>query len=166
MKILVASDLHGDIVYTKLLLTKMREENFDKLYLLGDLKRDSIEILNPLHEKIVAVCGNCDGEEEDEIARFQMPLINYDYMFHHVIVLSHGHRYSPYSYDLPYDIFLTGHTHISGIYQDSKGCIRANPGSISEPRDGYHSVMVITEEKLEVIDINTNAVLHSLKLER
>ena len=53
MKILVASDLHGDIVYTKLLLTKMREENFDKLYLLGDLKRDSIEILNPLHEKIV-----------------------------------------------------------------------------------------------------------------
>ena len=95
-----------------------------------------------------------------------MPLINYDYMFHRVIVLSHGHRYSPYSYDLPYDIFLTGHTHISGIYQDSKGCIRANPGSISEPRDGYHSMMVITEEKLEVIDINTNAVLHSLKLER
>ena len=67
MKILVISDLHNDIPYTKAAIELFREESFDKLYLLGDLLEDSIKLLNPLSEKIIAVRGNCDGDYEEDI---------------------------------------------------------------------------------------------------
>ena len=62
MKILIASDLHGDVPYTTALVELFKEGGFDKLYLLGDLLFDSIEILNPISENIIAVAGNCDSE--------------------------------------------------------------------------------------------------------
>ena len=83
---MIASDLHGDIPYTEALVSLFKEEHFDKLYLLGDLLFDSIEILNPLSEKILAVAGNCDSQSEIEYARFNMPYVNLDYQFKKVIV--------------------------------------------------------------------------------
>ncbi len=160
MKILVISDLHNDIPYTKAAIELFREESFDKLYLLGDLLEDSIKLLNPLSEKIIAVRGNCDGDYEEDIARFSLPYLTFDYQFNKFIVLTHGHYYNEYNYDQPFDIMLKGHSHASGIFVDDRRRILANPGSLARPRDGYHSYMVIDEKGIKIIDYNSRAVLH------
>lgn len=163
MKILVISDLHNDLEYTKAMIGLFKEEKFDKMYILGDIIEDSIRMLNPLSEHILAVKGNCDGNEEEELARFPLPYITYDYAFSKLIVLTHGHYYSPYNYDEPFDIMLLGHSHQSGIYVDEKKRIIANPGSISRPRDGYHSYMVIDEKGITIFDYNSRGVIDCLK---
>ncbi len=162
MKILIASDLHGDVPYTEALIELFKEEKFDKLYLLGDLLFDSIDLLNSISENIVAVAGNCDSESEIEHARFMMPYVNLDYQCGKVIVLSHGHYESPYTYQLPYDIFFFGHTHISTLRKESDGRIIANPGSFAHPRDGIHSYMVMDEKGLKLYDYRTKSVIQSL----
>lgn len=162
MKILVASDLHGDIYYTKALIERFQKEKYDKLYLLGDLEEECIELFNPLFMKIVAAKGNNDLYLEEK-ASFMMPYLNYDYQFGKLIVLSHGHYYSPYNYDQPYDIFLSGHTHQSYIIKDSLGHINANPGSLALPRDGVHSFMEIDERGIRIYDFNSLAVIQSTK---
>lgn len=163
MKIMVISDLHNDVEYTKAVVSLFREDNFDKLYILGDTLADSIRILNPLSEKILAVKGNCDGYEEDDLASFPLPYITFDYQFGKFIVLTHGHYFNPYNYDKPFDIMLMGHSHQSMIYQNNNGQIIANPGSLARPRDDYHSYMVMDEEGMRVMDFNSKAVIHSLK---
>lgn len=163
MKILIASDLHGDIEYTKALVELFHGEKFDRLYLLGDLLYDSIHILNPISDKITAVTGNCDSPSEIEEARFLMPTVNYDYQFKKVIVMSHGNRVSPYNYEQPFDIFFFGHTHCSYLNMDSFGRIIANPGSFACPRDGIHSFMIMDDEGIKLIDYNSKAVITKLK---
>ena len=49
MKFLVASDLHGSAFYTDKLLERFREENADKLILLGDIYNHGPR--NPLPEE-------------------------------------------------------------------------------------------------------------------
>lgn len=161
MKILVVSDLHNDIEYTNAIIDLFNKEKFDKLYLLGDLLSDSIKLLNKLKDKIVAVKGNCDYYDDYD-SEFNMPYINFDYQFNRLFVLTHGHYYSEYNYDKEYDVMLVGHTHISKIYQNVNGQIVANPGSISNPRDGIHSYMVIDENGIKVIDFKSKGIVHSL----
>ena len=162
MKIMVISDLHNDCPYTKKAIDVFKEEKFDKLFLLGDLGEDSIRLLNPLHEKILAVKGNCDGYDLDDLARFQLPYLNYDYDFSKFIVLSHGNIYNDFSYDKPYDIFLEGHTHMSLLVSKPSGQIVANPGSLAEPRDYNHSYLAMDDKGLKIIDINSHEVVHFL----
>lgn len=159
---MVISDLHNDVEFTKAVVSLFNEEKFDKLYILGDILADSIRLLNPLFDKILAVKGNCDGYEEEDLARFAMPYLTFDYQFGKLIVLTHGHYFNSYNYDRPFDIMLMGHTHQSFIYQNQNGQIIANPGSIARPRDGFYSYMVMDEEGMRVIDFNSKAVIHSL----
>lgn len=159
---MVISDLHNDVPYTEAAVEIFKKENYDKMYVLGDILEDSIRVLNTISEKITAVMGNCDSYDEEELARFPLPYINYDYEFGKLIVMSHGHYYSPYNYDQGYDVFLMGHTHISGIYQDMGGRIQANPGSLARPRDGMHTYMRLDEKGIKIIDINSNTVVHFL----
>ena len=163
---MVISDLHNDVPYTKAAVDLFNKEHFDKMYVLGDILEDSIRILNPISEKILAVMGNCDSYDEEELARFQMPYINYDYQFGKFIVMSHGHYYTPYSYDKPYDIFLLGHSHESMIYENENHQIIANPGSLARPRDYNHSYMVIDEKGIKIIDINSREVVHWLDFDK
>jgi len=159
MKILVAADLHGNVEYTKKLTQFFEEGRFQKMYLLGDILRDSILLLNPYHDRIVAVKGNCDTELEEDTALFSLPYLNFDSIDGKFTVMTHGHYYSSGSYDQPYDIFLEAHTHVSRIIRNRYGAIIANPGSIARPRDGHHSVMVIHDQDMSIIDIDTKAIL-------
>ena len=120
-------------------------------------------MLNELSDKITAVEGNCDSYTETEEAKFMMRDINYDYAFDKFIVLSHGHLYSPFNYTSGYDIFIYGHTHIHQLYQGKDGKIILNPGSLSCPRDGIHSVATIDSEGIKIIDFNTEYVIEKLK---
>lgn len=159
---MVISDIHGDVPFTKAAVDLFQKENYDKLYVLGDILEDPIRVLNPLSDKILAVMGNCDSYEEEDLARFPMPYLNYDYQFGRFIVLTHGHYYNAYSYDQPYDIFLEGHNHVSSILVDKQGHIVANPGSLARPRDDNYSFLEMDEKGLRVKDINTLEVIHWL----
>ena len=163
MKIMVLSDIHNDTDYLSLALKIFKDENFDKLYLLGDIGVDAIYLLNDYAAKIVAVKGNCDSYDEEEASKFNLPLINFDYQFNKFIVLSHGDFYAPYNYEDKYDIFLHGHTHHSYIYKTKDEKIAANPGSLARPRDYYHSYMVIDEKGIKIIDIDSKSIINSLE---
>lgn len=162
MKIRVLSDLHNDADYAKAALSLFKKERFDKLYLLGDLLYDVIDVFNPLHDKILAVRGNCDSYEEIDFARFDRPLINRDYQLKKSIVLTHGHFYNPTNYTAPYDIRLVGHSHQSFITKDKRERIVANPGSLAQPRDGIHSYRIRDDKGRRIRDFDSSSVVDSL----
>lgn len=163
MKIMVISDLHNDVYATKKILSLFDIGKYDKLYILGDILYDCIKLLNPIHEKIVAVKGNCDSMLEEETALFSMPIINYDYQFGKVIVLTHGHYYDEFTITTPYDILITGHTHCSRIIKKDVNHLLLNPGSISKPRDSHASYMTIDENEVKIIDLDSNKIINSYK---
>lgn len=154
------SDTHDDTIYTRDAIDIFEKEGFDKLYLLGDIGLDSLSIINEVYDRVKAVQGNCDSYEEADQALFQLPYLNFDYEFGKLIVLSHGNFYSPYNYDEKYDIFITGHTHMSMISRMKDGKIWANPGSLGSPRDGYHSYLEMDEKGMRIRDVISHAVLH------
>ena len=160
---MVISDTHNDIGYTELALALFDKEKFDRLFVLGDIGIVVIRKLNPYASKITAVKGNNDGfEDEEDIARFPLPYLNFTTAFGKFIVLTHGHYYNAFNYTDSYDILLVGHTHISGIQTLPNGRIVANPGSLALPNDGYHSYIVMDEKGMQVKDINSQGILHSL----
>ncbi len=160
MKIMAISDTHNDTIYTREAIDIFVKEHFDKLYVLGDLGTDSISILNEVYDKVLAVMGNCDSYEEEDKALFNLPYLNFDYQFGKLIVLSHGNYYNPYTYDQKYDIFLSGHTHMSQVSRDRYGRYTANPGSLGQPRDGYHSYLEMDEKGIRIRDVISHGVLH------
>ncbi len=163
MKIMVISDTHNDTSYVREVIDIFQNEKFDKLYVLGDIGVDSLSIINEVYDKVLAVKGNCDSYDEEDKALFNLPYLNFDYQFGKLFVLSHGNYYNPYNYDQDYNIFLFGHYHTSIIKKIDENKIAANPGSLSEPRDGYHSYMIIDENGIKIIDINSKSVINSLK---
>lgn len=157
MKIMVISDTHGDVYYLNKVIQTFYEQGYNKLYHLGDIGRESIKLLNPLSDKIKAVKGNNDFFLEN--AKFKCDsYIELDYVFNKVIVLTHGHYYSPYSYNGKYDIFLYGHTH-TGLIHKVGNQIIACPGSISLPRDNYNSYIEINEKSIKLVDVETSKVI-------
>ena len=84
MKILIASDIHGDAKYCRLLLEAFKKENADRLILLGDIlyhgprndlpeeyaPKNVIEQLNAYKDRIFAVRGNCEAEVDQMVLGF------------------------------------------------------------------------------------------------
>ncbi len=152
MRYIIASDIHGDAVCCRALLDAAEKEGADKLLLLGDIlyhgprndlpdgyaPKQVIELLNANADKIICVRGNCDAEVDQMVLSF---LIMSDFervcdeQSGKVLILSHGHVYSPDKLP-PHDencIFFSGHTHVlDASVHDGILCI--NPGSVSLPK--------------------------------
>ena len=76
MKLMIASDIHGSAKWCGLLLERFKEEQPEKLFLLGDIlyhgprndlpenynPKQVIELLNSIKESIMCIQGNCDAE--------------------------------------------------------------------------------------------------------
>jgi len=175
MKIMVLSDIHGKAPALEQALDIYARENFDRLFLLGDIlyhgPRNPLpegydppavaERLNPLKEVILANRGNCDSEVDQMVLEF--PLLA-DYALFQTearrFVLTHGHL-DPSC--LPAagrgDVLLSGHTHIP-VLQEENGIIRFNPGSPALPKGGNPpSYGVIEGERLSVRRLDTGKAL-------
>lgn len=164
MKLMIASDIHGSEYYCKKMLEQFKNENPDKLLLLGDilyhgprndLPRDYapksvIAMLNPLKDKLICVRGNCDTEVDQMVLDFPI-LADYAilYLDGKTVYATHGHHFGE---DNPPplsdgDILLCGHTHIPKCVQKS-GYIYMNPGSVSIPKENSeHSYMIYEDGK-------------------
>ena len=168
MKVMVISDIHGGVKYLKKALEKYKEENAEKLLILGDFtsyfnsssSMEVAEILNEIADEICAVRGNCDSELFEEMLNFGLMDIRHININGKVITLTHGHLYNRYNLPEYYgDIFLNGHIHYGTIQKDGDK-IFANPGSITKPRNGSeHSYLTIDEKSIILKNLEGTTIL-------
>ncbi len=157
MKWLIASDIHGSAYWCRRLIERYRQEEADRLLLLGDIlyhgprndlpaeydPKKTASMLNAMKNEIVCVRGNCDAEVDGMVLEF--PISPGTVLIEcggGLIYASHGHHVSE---DVPPplrrgDILLCGHTHIPSLRQYDN-FVYMNPGSVSIPkensRNGY-----------------------------
>ena len=154
MKLFFASDLHGSLPATELVLEKYKASGADYLVILGDLlnhgPRNPVpqgyqpaavaQLLNNYSDEILAVRGNCDSEVDQMLLDFPM-LETYSWILLENgtrIFLTHGHIYN--NDNRPSlkagDVIAYGHTHIPVAEKNGDQFIY-NPGSITFPKGGY-----------------------------
>ena len=162
MNLMIASDLHGSAYYTAQLMEAVKQEQPDRLLLLGDLlyhgprndlprdyaPKEVIAMLNPLADRILCVRGNCEAEVDQMVLDFPV-MADYCVLLdgNRTIYATHGHGFSETHPPKlrPGDILLTGHTHIPAC--TDHGTFRyLNPGSVSIPKqDSWHGYMTVRD---------------------
>lgn len=163
MKLMIASDIHGSSYYCRKMIEAYRQEEADRLLLLGDLlyhgprnnlprdynPKEVISMLNEIKNELLCVRGNCDTEVDQMVLDFpilaEYCLLELD---GRTIFATHGHNFNPDN--LPIlkegDILLNGHTHIPAN-QNMGTYTYMNPGSISIPKEGSaHGYMIYDGE--------------------
>ena len=163
MKLNIASDIHGSSYYCRKMIEAYRQEEADRLLLLGDLlyhgprnnlprdynPKEVISMLNEIKNELLFVRGNCDNEVDQMVLDFpilaEYCLLELD---GRTIFATHGHNFNPDN--LPMlkegDILLNGHTHIPAN-QNMGTYTYMNPGSISIPKEGSaHGYMIYDGE--------------------
>ena len=157
------------------MLDAYREEQADRLVLLGDLlyhgprndlpkeyaPKEVISMLNSLKFEIYAVRGNCEAEVDQMVLDFPVMA---DYC---ILVIdgrtfyaTHGHIYN--QDNLPPvkkgDILIHGHTHVLKAEQN-EDCILLNPGSVSIPKEGNPpTYAVLADSVFTIKDFSGNTV--------
>ena len=131
---------------------------------------------------IIIARGNCDSDVDQNVINLpiQAPYA-YVYAMNKRIVLTHGTQFTycndPTKSDWPKmideigtqanklraDIFITGHIH-NNILQKYNNSILLNPGSPALPNrsDKKPTVAVITDDKIDIFDVNSSEVLMSI----
>ena len=152
MKYLIASDIHGSALYCEQLLARYRQEQADRLLLLGDLlyhgprndlpegydPKSVIAQLNEYAADILCVRGNCEAEVDQMVLDFPCMA---DYAVlpigKNIIYMTHGHHANEENPPKlkAGDILLCGHTHVPKCAEHA-GFTYLNPGSVSMPKDG------------------------------
>lgn len=164
MKWFIASDIHGSAYYCRRMLERYKEENADRLLLLGDVlyhgprndlpegyaPKEVIEMLNAIKDDILCVRGNCEAEVDQMVLKFPV-LADYAIidLGDSLIYATHGHIYN--ENNLPPlkrgDVLLHGHTHIPEC-TEHENYIYMNPGSISIPKENSHHGYMTLENKI------------------
>lgn len=176
MKLLIASDIHGDIESAKILVDTFNNQKCDKILLLGDIlyhgprnnlpgryaPKEVITLLNEYKEKILAVRGNCDTEVDQMVLEF--PILA-DYAILSLDGLSvyatHGHKFNT---ETPPplakgDILLHGHTHVIRADEFGQNNTYINPGSITLPKENWpRSYVIYEDKKFTFYDITGNII--------
>ena len=175
MKLLICSDIHGDIACMNKILEIFNSEGYDRLVILGDIlyhgprndlppsyaPKKVIEALNAVSNKIIAVRGNCDTEVDQMVLNFPV-LSDYAILFLDGIsvYLTHGHKYSPTN-PPPLksgDVMLYGHTHVLKIEEIGNN-VFINPGSITIPKENNpQSYMCYEDGKFTISDFSGNKI--------
>lgn len=176
MKLLIASDIHGNYESTKFMLKVFRENNCDKILLLGDIlyfgprnqlteeynPKCVIELLNDNSDKILAVRGNCDSEVDQMVLNFPI-LADYCYIMLDGISVfaTHGHHFNTDNPPplRPDEILLHGHTHMHKCVEFGNGNYYLNPGSLAFPKEGNAKTYMIYENRcFTVYDFEANII--------
>ena len=178
MKLLIASDLHGDLDSVNRLISAFESEKCDKILLLGDIlyhgprndlppsynPKGVIELLNKYADSILAVRGNCDTEVDQMVLSFPI-LAGYAYLMLDGISVfaTHGHLHNT---DNPPslrkgEILLHGHTHIIKCEEFGNENYYINPGSVALPKNGCpKSYMVYENRCFTVKDFDGNTIFN------
>ena len=162
MKLIIASDIHGDIESTEVLIKVFNEEKCDKILLLGDVlyhgprndlpgryaPKEVIALLNNYKDKILAVRGNCDTEVDQMVLEFPIladyAILSLDGL---TVYATHGHNFNTKTPPpmAEGDVLLHGHTHVIRAEKFGKNNTYINPGSITLPKENCPRSYVIYE---------------------
>ena len=178
MKLMIASDIHGSAFYCKQLMDAYKQENPDKLLLLGDLlyhgprndlpkdyaPKQVIKMLNAISDQLICVRGNCEAEVDQMVLNF--PVLSEScilYIDGQTIYATHGHINSPANPPKLHkgDVLLTGHTHIPA-WKEYDNFLYLNPGSVSIPKEGSEHGYMIYEDKTFLWKTLKGDVYHTL----
>lgn len=168
MKYLLASDIHGNEESAKAVIKKFKENQCDKIILLGDYlgfdKNENdkvIDIFNFFKDDIIALIGNCDRYFESPFD-FELRESFSFKQNERIYCMSHGDKLEEYidmciNIDNVYLVF--GHTHRVSNY--TSGNINfVNIGSISFPRGGSKRCYGIVDENgVRIFDLNDKLIL-------
>lgn len=152
MKILVASDIHGNLENTVKLLDKFKLHSADLLIILGDVyhgysysdSRSMAHLFSEICDKLILIRGNCDSSFDSNYSpvgfrnQYHIELNNTNIYF------NHGHTGFPNVDFNQGDIYCHGHTHINNI-EKFNDIIICNPGSITLPRGGSEASYMIID---------------------
>ena len=166
MKIMIASDIHGSSYYCEKMIEAYKEENAEKLLLLGDLlyhgprndfprdyePKKVIKMLNKMSKDILCVRGNCEAEVDQMVLDFPV-LADYCilYVGSRMMFATHGHQFNPENLPPLHkgDILLNGHTHVPKCVGYGEAgridYIYMNPGSVSIPKENSPESYIIVE---------------------
>lgn len=161
MKLMFASDIHGDIACARLALEAYRREGAEKLILLGDLlyfgprntilptydPKAVIALLNENASELLCVRGNCDAEVDQMVLSFPI-MAEYAYLCvdGKRLLLTHGHKLNKENAPLSAgEILVHGHTHVLCIEELGEGKLYINPGSTTYPKEGNPRSYMIYE---------------------
>ena len=176
MKLLIASDIHGDIESAKIIIDAFKKNECDKILLLGDIlyhgprndlpgryaPKEVIALLNEYSDKILSVRGNCDTEVDQMVLNFPV-LADYAILALDGLNLyaTHGHNYNTKTPPplAKGDILLHGHTHVIRAEKFGDENTYINPGSITLPKENCpRSYIVYEERKFSFYDVEGNLV--------
>ena len=176
MKLLIASDIHGDIESAKIIIDAFKKNECDKILLLGDIlyhgprndlpgryaPKEVIALLNEYSDKILSVRGNCDTEVDQMVLNFPV-LADYAILALDGLNLyaPHGHNYNTKTPPplAKGDILLHGHTHVIRAEKFGDENTYINPGSITLPKENCpRSYIVYEERKFSFYDVEGNLV--------
>ena len=160
MKFLIASDIHGSAFYAEKILQIAKQENADKIVLLGDIfnhgPRNPLpteyaplkvaEFLNGIKDNLIVIEGNCDSQVDTMISEFDfikdVVLVSGD----KTVLCTHGHVYNKdQKPKTKFDAVIYGHFHM-GFIEQIDGTIFVNAGSVSLPKNSTPSSYVILED--------------------
>lgn len=172
MKYLVASDIHGSLYYANKIIEKFKEENCDKIILLGDLyyhgprnplpkdynPMEVAKLFNSYKDVLEVIKGNCDAEVDEMISEFSFN--------NHIIkeigkkraYFTHGHHQNIDNIPSDVDVLIYGHFH-TGFIKEHNNVICVNSGSVALPKNGTsNSYLVISEKFIELKDLSSNII--------
>lgn len=176
MKLMFASDIHGDFACAETTLEKFRAEKAEKLILLGDIlyhgprndlpagyaPKKVIALLNENKADLVCVRGNCDTEVDQMVLEFPI-LADYMLIFERGrrFFITHGHHYNTATPPLLAngDVLIHGHTHVLTVTPFGDGLTYLNPGSVSLPKENNPpSYMTYEDGRFEIKDFEGNVL--------
>ena len=176
MKLIIASDIHGDIESAKIIIDAFKKNECDKILLLGDIlyhgprndlpgryaPKEVIALLNEYSDKILSVRGNCDTEVDQMVLNFPV-LADYAILALDGLNLyaTHGHNYNTKTPPplAKGDILLHGHTHVIRAEKFGDENTYINPGSITLPKENCpRSYIVYEKRKFNFYDVEGNLV--------
>lgn len=145
-RIIVVSDTHS---YHNLMEHIVKNEPHDLVFHLGDSQISENELSIYCNGPVAAVRGNCD-------IRSELPNDRIIELYGRRIMLTHGHMYGAKAGHSGLlrkarvknaDTVLYGHTHVPLVKKEGDVLV-ANPGSLTYPRNGGPSyiIMSITED--------------------
>lgn len=160
MKVLVISDTHRNISNVEFVLEQIMPRGVQTVLHCGD-NIDDAKRLKALYPELTvhAVYGNCDGlgYGDDYTKIVEVGGIS--------IFMTHGNRYQVKYGDyemlmidaMAHDaqVAVCGHSHCAYLNRQ-EDFVMLNPGSISEPRDGYgysYAILDIEDEKVKDVAI-------------
>ena len=176
MKLLICSDIHGDLDSMQKALLAFQAEKCDKILILGDLlyhgprndlpptynPKAVIKLLNENRNIVMTVRGNCDTEVDQMVLDF--PILA-DYIMLSLdgltVFATHGHHHNTETPPplLRGDILLHGHTHVLKCQEFGDGNFYLNPGSVSLPKENNpRSYMVYENRRFTVKDFSGNVI--------